>query len=146
MGDRGGPAGHVLQSPSVSRSRTTSSTTPSACGIGSGFEGQFAARVRDGNGAELVQINVNRPVAVLFIYHAGLALPGVPATKPSGVDAHRRCRGPPRQLVFEPIDHGLRRQRRASSVRVEGTPPRGPHARDGARANMTVRRYAANTG
>ena len=50
------------------------------CGIGSGFEGQFAARVRDGNGAELVQINVNGPGAVLFNFHAELSLPGVPAT------------------------------------------------------------------
>ena len=50
------------------------------CGIGSGFEGQFAARVRDANGAELVQINVNGPGAVLFNYHAELPLPGVPST------------------------------------------------------------------
>ena len=50
------------------------------CGIGSGFEGQFAARVRDANGTELVQINVNGPGAVLFNYHAELPLPGVPST------------------------------------------------------------------
>jgi nucleoid-associated protein YgaU len=50
------------------------------CGIGSGFEGQFAARVRDGNGAELVQINVNGPGAVHFNFHAELPLPGVPST------------------------------------------------------------------
>lgn len=50
------------------------------CGIGSGFEGQFAARVRDANGAELVQSNVNGPGAVLFNYHAELPLPGVPST------------------------------------------------------------------
>lgn len=50
------------------------------CGIGSGFEGQFAARVRDGNGAELVQVNVNGPGAVLFNFHTELALPGVPPT------------------------------------------------------------------
>jgi nucleoid-associated protein YgaU len=50
------------------------------CGIGSGFEGQFAARVRDGNGAELVQVNVNGPGAVLFNFHTDVALPGVPPT------------------------------------------------------------------
>ena len=50
------------------------------CGIGSGFEGQFAARVRDANGTELVQINVNGPGAVLFNFHAELPLPGVPST------------------------------------------------------------------
>jgi nucleoid-associated protein YgaU len=50
------------------------------CGIGSGFEGQFAARVRDASGTELVQINVNGPGAVLFNCHAELPLPGVPST------------------------------------------------------------------
>jgi len=52
----------------------------SVCGIGSGFEGQFAARVRDDDGTELVQINVNGSGGVLFNYHAELPLPGVPAT------------------------------------------------------------------
>jgi nucleoid-associated protein YgaU len=52
----------------------------SICGIGSGFEGQFAARVRDGNGTELVQINVNGPGTVLFNYHAELPLTGIPST------------------------------------------------------------------
>ena len=50
------------------------------CGIGSGFEGQFAARVRDANGTELALINVNGPGAVQFNYHAELPLPGVPST------------------------------------------------------------------
>jgi nucleoid-associated protein YgaU len=50
------------------------------CGIGSGFEGQFAARVRDGNGAELVQITINVQGGVLANYHAELPLPGVPPT------------------------------------------------------------------
>src|SRR5262249_37549620 len=50
------------------------------CGIGSGFEGQFAARVRDANGTKLVQIAVNVPGGVLANYHAELPLPGVPAT------------------------------------------------------------------
>jgi nucleoid-associated protein YgaU len=50
------------------------------CGIGSGFEGQFAARVRDASGAELVQINVNGPGGVLFNFQVEIALPGVPST------------------------------------------------------------------
>jgi nucleoid-associated protein YgaU len=50
------------------------------CGIGSGFEGQFAARVRDGNGAELAQITIHVQGGVLANYHAELPLPGVPST------------------------------------------------------------------
>jgi nucleoid-associated protein YgaU len=49
-------------------------------GIGSGFEGQFAARVRDHNGNQLAQINVNGPGAVLFNFHAEIPLPGIPPT------------------------------------------------------------------
>jgi nucleoid-associated protein YgaU len=30
-----------------------------ACGIGTGFEGQFAARVRDGHGAQIAEVPVN---------------------------------------------------------------------------------------
>src|SRR3954467_1943408 len=50
------------------------------CGIGSGFEGQFAARVRDQDGTELVQVDVSGPGAVLFNFQAQIALPGVPST------------------------------------------------------------------
>jgi nucleoid-associated protein YgaU len=49
-------------------------------GIGSGFEGQFAARVRDANGNELVQVNVNGPGAVLFNFQTEIPLPGIPPT------------------------------------------------------------------
>jgi hypothetical protein len=50
------------------------------CGIGSGFEGQFAARVRDFDGNEIALINVNGPGAVLFNFHAEILLPGIPPT------------------------------------------------------------------
>jgi nucleoid-associated protein YgaU len=50
------------------------------CGIGSGFEGQFAARIRDASGTELVLANVSGPGTVLFNYHTTLALPGIPPT------------------------------------------------------------------
>ena len=50
------------------------------CGIGSAFEGQFAARLRDQDGTELVQVNVNGPGAVLFNFRAQIALPSLPAT------------------------------------------------------------------
>lgn len=50
------------------------------CGVGSGFEGQFSARVRDANGTELVLANVTGPGTVLFNYHTTLQLPGIPST------------------------------------------------------------------
>ena len=60
------------------------------CGIGSGFEGQFAARVRDGNGAELVQITIHVQGGVLANYHAELPLPGVPSTTQTRTPDHAR--------------------------------------------------------
>jgi nucleoid-associated protein YgaU len=51
------------------------------CGVGTGFEGTFAARVRDGNGVELVQIPVMAGgTGIWGNYHVTLALGGVPAT------------------------------------------------------------------
>ena len=50
------------------------------CGIGSGFEGQFNARVRDHSGTELVQITINVGGGVMANYHAELPLPGVPSS------------------------------------------------------------------
>jgi nucleoid-associated protein YgaU len=51
------------------------------CGIGSGFEGVFSARVRDGNGAELSQVNIRAGgTGILANYHAALSLGQVPAT------------------------------------------------------------------
>src|SRR3954454_22148259 len=50
------------------------------CGIGSGFEGRFAARVRDDNGTELVQITVNGSGGGLVNSPADLPPPGFPAT------------------------------------------------------------------
>lgn len=51
------------------------------CGIGSGFEGVFSARVRDGNGAELSQVNIMAGgTGILANYRAALPLGRVPAT------------------------------------------------------------------
>ena len=51
------------------------------CGVGTGFEGRFSARVRDGNGGELVQISITAGgTGTWGNYHAPLALPGVPGT------------------------------------------------------------------
>jgi nucleoid-associated protein YgaU len=51
------------------------------CGVGTGFEGTFAARVRDGNGAELAQITiVAGGTGTWANFHAALPLGAVPAT------------------------------------------------------------------
>jgi nucleoid-associated protein YgaU len=51
------------------------------CGIGTGFEGTFAARVRDDFGAELVQIAIMAGgTGIWGNFHAVLALGGAPAT------------------------------------------------------------------
>jgi nucleoid-associated protein YgaU len=52
-----------------------------ACGVGTGFEGVFQARVRDGTGAELVQINIHAGgMGTWGNYHAELPLGGAPST------------------------------------------------------------------
>jgi len=50
------------------------------CGIGSGFEGQFAARVRDQHGTQLTQVTVHVPGTVLANFHVVIPLPGIPST------------------------------------------------------------------
>lgn len=51
------------------------------CGIGTGFEGTFAARVRDGNGTELSQITINAGGTGTWAnFHVTLPLGGVPTT------------------------------------------------------------------
>lgn len=51
------------------------------CGVGTGFEGVFAARVRDGHGAELVQVTINAGGTGTWAnYHTSLALGVVPST------------------------------------------------------------------
>jgi nucleoid-associated protein YgaU len=50
-------------------------------GVGTGFEGVFAARVRDGNGTQLAQVTINAGgTGVWANYHATLALGGIPTT------------------------------------------------------------------
>lgn len=51
------------------------------CGVGTGFEGTFAARVRDGHGTELSQITINAGGTGIWAnFHATLPLGGVPTT------------------------------------------------------------------
>lgn len=51
------------------------------CGVGTGFEGVFAARVRDANGAELGQITINTGgTGIWGNFQVTIALGGVPAT------------------------------------------------------------------
>jgi nucleoid-associated protein YgaU len=50
-------------------------------GVGTGFEGVFAARVRDGNGAQLVQVTINAGgTGVWANYTASLSIGAVPST------------------------------------------------------------------
>ena len=50
-------------------------------GVGTGFEGVFAARVRDANGTQLVQVTINAGgTGVLANYRASLALGSIPST------------------------------------------------------------------
>ena len=51
------------------------------CGVGTGFEGVFSARVRDGNGTELALISISAGgMGTWGNYHAELPLGGVPST------------------------------------------------------------------
>jgi nucleoid-associated protein YgaU len=51
------------------------------CGIGGGFEAQLAARVRDGNGAELAQVSFTAGGTGFWgNFHAQLPLGTIPAT------------------------------------------------------------------
>lgn len=55
------------------------------CGVGTGFEATFAARVRDGAGSELAQVSImTGGTGIWGNYHAELPLGGVPST-PQGV-------------------------------------------------------------
>jgi nucleoid-associated protein YgaU len=57
----------------------------SVCGIGTGFEGTFAARVRDAQGHQLAQVTIHAGGSGIWgNFHATLPLPGVPGT-PQGV-------------------------------------------------------------
>ena len=52
-----------------------------ACGIGTGFEAVFAARVRDANGTELAQVSIHAGgTGIWGNFHAELPLGAVPAT------------------------------------------------------------------
>ena len=51
------------------------------CGVGTGFEATFAARVRDANGAELAQISIHAGGTGIWAnFHAQLPLGTVPST------------------------------------------------------------------
>lgn len=57
------------------------------CGIGTGFEGVFSARVRDGRGVELSQVTIRAGgTGILANYHAVLPLRREPATPQGTVE------------------------------------------------------------
>jgi nucleoid-associated protein YgaU len=56
-----------------------------ACGVGTGFEGVFSARVRDANGTELALVSIHAGgTGIWGNYHVELPLGGPPAT-PQGI-------------------------------------------------------------
>jgi|SRR5579864_2578505 len=51
------------------------------CGVGTGFEGQFSARVRDGNGTQLALISISAGGSGIWgNYDVAIALPATPTT------------------------------------------------------------------
>jgi nucleoid-associated protein YgaU len=57
------------------------------CGVGTGFEGVFEARVRDGNGNELAHATIHAGGTGMWgTYHASLALGGPPNTRTGTVE------------------------------------------------------------
>jgi nucleoid-associated protein YgaU len=60
-----------------------------ACGIGTGFEGVLAARVRDANGAELAQVPVHAGGTGMWgNFHVELALSGIPSTPQGALEVY----------------------------------------------------------
>jgi nucleoid-associated protein YgaU len=51
------------------------------CGVGTGFEGVFSARVRDGNGTQLALVSIHAGgTGIWDNFHTDIALGGIPAT------------------------------------------------------------------
>jgi hypothetical protein len=60
------------------------------CGVGTGFEGTFAARRRDGDGAELARVSIHAGgTGIWGNFHVAIPL-GVPPTPPCGRGCSRR--------------------------------------------------------
>jgi nucleoid-associated protein YgaU len=57
------------------------------CGVGTGFEGVFSARVRDANGNEIASTNINAGgTGTWGNYHVSMALGGPPSTHAGTVE------------------------------------------------------------
>jgi nucleoid-associated protein YgaU len=60
-----------------------------ACGVGTGFEAVFAARVRDANGAELAQVPIHAGgTGIWGNFHVELPLGAVPATPQGALEVY----------------------------------------------------------
>jgi nucleoid-associated protein YgaU len=59
------------------------------CGVGTGFEATFAARVRDANGAELAQVPIHAGgTGIWGNFHVTLPLGSVPATPQGALEVY----------------------------------------------------------
>ena len=79
------------------------------CGIGTGFEGALAARVRDGNGAELAQVPVSAGgTGIWGNFHTELPLGAIPPTPQGTLEVYGFHAGTGEELgkVVVPIVFG----------------------------------------
>jgi Immunoglobulin-like domain of bacterial spore germination len=98
-------------------------------GVGTGFEGVFSARVRDGNGTQLAQVTINAGgTGVWANYHTSIALGAVPPTPAGTLEVYEEsAKGDGTELnkVVVPIVFG----RRIGAYEIrESRPPRSHHA------------------
>lgn len=79
------------------------------CGVGTGFEGTFAARVRDALGTELAQVTINAGgTGIWGNFHVAIPLGSVPVTPQGALEVFEYSAkdGSPINLVSVPIVFG----------------------------------------
>lgn len=81
------------------------------CGVGTGFEGAFSARVRDANGTQLVLVNIMAGgTGVWGNYHVAIPLGGTPSTPQGTLEVFEfppSGTGPELNKVVVPIVFGV---------------------------------------
>jgi LysM repeat protein len=81
------------------------------CGVGTGFEGVFSARVRDGNGNQIASTNImTGGTGIWGNYHVSMSLGGAPSTTTGTVEvfeASAKGDGTELNKVTVPVSFGL---------------------------------------